>query len=122
MLEWIEGDCLGHMGRNAIYFGTDRTMVDAATPTDSEFKGYQTAGNNTYNVGNLPLWETFYWRIDEFNREPDEEPLTKGKVWSFTTGCELVVGDMNIDCVVNFKDYAELMSAWLDEVPLWPVE
>ena len=122
VLEWIEGECLGHMGRNSIYFGDNWENVNAATISDPEWKGYQRAGQNTYTVGNLPLWETFYWRINEFNSEPGEEPLTKGKVWSFTTGCELSVSDTNLDCVVNLKDYAEFMAGWLDEVPFWPTE
>ncbi|MHC4213628.1 MAG: BACON domain-containing protein [Planctomycetota bacterium] len=122
VLEWIEGECLGHIGRNSIYFGDNWENVNAATISDPEWKGYQRAGQNTYTVGNLPLWETFYWRINEYNSEPGEEPLTKGKVWSFTTGCELSVSDTNLDCVVNLKDYAELMAEWLYEVPFWPVE
>jgi len=38
--------------------------------------------------------------------------LTKGDIWSFTTGCDLIDGDINLDCVVNFLDYAMMADDW----------
>ena len=116
---WIEGDCLGLRGRNGVYFGTDEAAVTDANQSDPEWKGYQRSGLTTYVVGNLPLWETFYWRIDQFNSTPGKPPETKGETWSFTTGCELIEGDLNMDCLVNFLDFAELASTFGEE-DFWP--
>jgi hypothetical protein len=119
VLEWIEGDYIGMMGRNSIYFGDNYDDVDDAIIGDPEWKGYQRSGINTYTVGNLPLWETFYWRIDQFNSVGGNPPVTKGQVWRFTTGCELIDGDINMDCLVNFLDFAELASTFGQE-EFWP--
>jgi hypothetical protein len=111
VLEWKEGDCLGTRGRNALYFGTDEAAVAAATPTDPEFVQYHRAGEFTHNIGNLPLWETRYWKVDELNSLGGYPPQTDGDVWSFTTGCAAIAGDINLDCLVNFLDYAELANS-----------
>ena len=62
----------------------------------------------------LDLWTTYYWRVDEFHTS-----CCLGSVWNFTTGCALVVTDINMDCVVNFEDYALLAGDWMKE-ELWP--
>jgi hypothetical protein len=119
---WHEGDCLGVRGRNSVYFGTDFNDINDATTNDPilwqgffQFRG----GDSCWYAGILPLWETFYWRIDEFNGIEEVEPVTKGQVWSFTTGCELIDGDINMDCLVNFLDFAELASTFGQE-EFWP--
>ncbi|MHC4216630.1 MAG: hypothetical protein ACYSWP_25060 [Planctomycetota bacterium] len=120
VLEWIEGDCIGVQGRNAIFFADNFDDVnDGVVGVGPEWRGYQRSGFNTYNVGNLPLWETFYWRIDQYNKVAGNPPVTKGPVWSFTTGCELIEGDLNMDCLVNFLDFAELASTFGQE-EFWP--
>ena len=120
VLCWESGSDIGSRGRHAVYFGSDANCVANAELNDPDcWISTQRDWLLCVNIGNLPLWETFYWRVDELN---SDTTICKGKVWSFTTGCELAVSDMNIDCVVNFKDYAELMAEWLDEVPFWPVE
>jgi len=65
------------------------------------------------------LWKTYYWRIDEYHSKAlpgcaDAPIITKGEVWSFTTGCELE-GDVNRDCVVDFKDFAALAEDWAEK-------
>ena len=120
VLCWEAGSDIGSRGRHAVYFGSDADCVANAELNNPEcWISTQRDWLLCVNIGNLPLWETFYWRVDEIDMDPQ---FCKGKVWNFTTGCELVISDMNIDCVVNFKDYAQLMAVWLDEVPLWPVE
>jgi hypothetical protein len=119
ILSWREGDCLGLRGRNALYFGDDEALVDAATPADPEFVQYHRAGETTHNIGNIPLWETRYWRVDELNTLAGKPPTTKGAIWSFTTGCAAIVGDLNMDCLVNFLDYAELADSFGGE-EFWP--
>jgi hypothetical protein len=42
-------------------------------------------------------------------------PIVKGDVWTFTTGCPLIVGDLNLDCLLNLEDYAILLETWGQE-------
>ncbi|MHC4346427.1 MAG: hypothetical protein ACYSUP_17280, partial [Planctomycetota bacterium] len=41
--------------------------------------------------------------------------VCRGDVWTFTTGCELIGGDANLDCLVNFVDYAMVAGTWMEE-------
>jgi len=114
-LEWRAG--VGAV-RHVIYFGTSYDGVLNAGTTDPEWQGYKNIGTELWDldVDSVPpvyleLWRTYYWRIDAYT-PPD---LFKGNVWSFTTGCSLVPGDINLDCVVNLLDYAMLADDWRDE-------
>ncbi|MHC4659062.1 MAG: hypothetical protein ACYS83_07795 [Planctomycetota bacterium] len=105
------------MCRHFIYFGTDCNEVEYAAlfeigwvPPDV-YRGWLPAGVTCYNVGNLPLWTTRCWRIDE----GPMGPIVKGDVWTFTTGCPLIVGDLNLDCLLNLEDYAILLETWGQE-------
>jgi hypothetical protein len=115
VLEWNEGNCLGLKGRNFIYFSTDCDCV-ADTPAGEEggpcYLGKQTVGNTTKNLGTLPLWTKYCWRIDQGCQDGSK---VKGNVWTFTTGCPLIEGDANLDCVVNWTDYAMVASTWMGE-------
>jgi len=62
----------------------------------------------------LDLWTTYYWRVDESSSE-----CWIGYVWTFTTGCELIPGDTNLDCVLNFEDYADVAGTWM-QTDYWP--
>jgi hypothetical protein len=118
VLSWKEGNCLGLKGRNFIYFGDCDCVTNTPSPPEAGYndpacyKGYQYAGNTTYNVGMLPLWTTYCWRIDQGCADAS---VCRGEVWTFTTGCSMLAGDANLDCVVNFLDYAAVASTWLDE-------
>jgi hypothetical protein len=116
VLSWTAGDCVGLRGRHFIYFGTDPVAVDSAGVGDPENIAVNRATELSINVGNLPLWTTHYWRIDEFN---EDTTTTKGELWSFVTGCEAIPGDINMDCLVNFDDYAAL-AATFGEEEFWP--
>jgi len=116
VLNWSSGDSVGRFGRHFIYFGSDRSALENATEASPEFRGSNRGTTTQWDVGSLELWKTFYWRIDEFNTNAT---TTKGKVWSFTTGCEPIPGDRNRDCVINFKDFAGLAEHW-QEKSFWP--
>jgi hypothetical protein len=120
-IAWEEGDCLGFRGRNSVYFGDDFDDVTDADTNSPEWLGFfQFRGGDAFvNVGNLPLWENRYWRIDEFNGIEDVDPVTPGNTWTFTTGCAAILGDINMDCLVNFLDYAELANTFGEE-EMWP--
>jgi hypothetical protein len=116
ILTWCPGDCLL---RHAVYLGTDPVAVANADTGDPEFMGYKNPGQESYDPTGLVLWTTYYWRIDEYHRKTlpgcSEAPIqTVGDVWSFTTGCDLIDGDINLDCVVNFFDYAMLADDWTE--------
>jgi hypothetical protein len=118
---WCDGDCVF---RHAAYLGTDPVAVDGAAITDPEFKGYYdvdcfTPASALSNPVVLNLWQWYYWRIDEVAKPqcpatgpPYAPPVTKGDVWSFMTGCELIPGDINLDCHVNFLDYGMMADDW----------
>ena len=118
VLSWNEGNCLGAKGRNFVYFGDCDCVENAPTPPDAGwntapcYQGYQYVGNTTYNAGTLPLWTKYCWRIDQ---GCENGSTFRGDIWTFTTGCELIGGDANLDCLVNFVDYAMVASTWMDE-------
>jgi hypothetical protein len=118
ILSWQPGKGVGTKGRHLVYFGTDEDAVrNSPMPVEPGFPGPEYQGMNPANdldwdIGNLPLWEDWYWRIDEGNQDGS---TSKGHVWKFTTGCELIPGDVNLDCLVNFLDYAALLTTWMDE-------
>jgi len=124
ILKWNEGNCLGTQGRNFVYFGDCEKVTNQATapgagwntgPPAGTFLGEvypNGTGKAQKNVGMLPLWTTYCWRIDQACQTG---PVCRGDVWTFTTGCELIGGDANLDCLVNFLDYAAVASTWMDE-------
>jgi hypothetical protein len=66
----------------------------------------------------MELWKTYYWRVDCI--KPTVPQITVGNVWSFGTGCDLPE-DVTMDCMVNFKDVAEMGAEWMEKV-YWPPE
>ncbi|MHC4658459.1 MAG: hypothetical protein ACYS83_04680 [Planctomycetota bacterium] len=124
VLEWEAAcDVSGcPMCRHFVFFGTDKQAVEDAPiyemgwvpggpSVPPEYKGWLPGPVTCYNIGNLPLWSTFHWRIDEGS----QGPIRKGDVWSFTTGCRLMAGDLNLDCLLNLEDYAILMTTWKEK-------
>ncbi|MHC4659061.1 MAG: hypothetical protein ACYS83_07790 [Planctomycetota bacterium] len=105
------------MCRHFVYFGDDCQAVEDApifeigwTPPP-EYMGWLPGAITEYNVGNLLLWKNYCWRIDE----GPMGPIVKGDVWTFTTGCPLIDGDLNLDCLLNLEDYAILLETWGEE-------
>lgn len=117
ILSWNEGNCTTtSKSRNFIYFGpcdivTSQPSAPTAgyntPPPAGAYLGYTYQGIDTKNVGMLPLWTTYCWRIDQGCADASTCP---GDVWTFTTGCNLLGGDANLDCMVNFLDYAAVAS------------
>jgi len=120
ILKWQAGDTVGLYGRHQVYFGTDYDAVANADLGSDEYRGDTLATvlewNITADYGPLELWKTYYWRIDELGQD---WVIRKGDVWSFTTGCEAIPGDINQDCQVNFLDYADVASTWQQQ-QFWP--
>jgi len=108
-LSWQQGEGISRTGRNIVFFGTDCAELVQ--------KAVLRAGNTSWPVDEtLELWKTYYWQVNEFN---DDGTTTIGDCWSFTTGCEAIVGDLNNDCILNFEDYADVASTW-QQKQYWP--
>jgi len=105
------------MLRHAVYLSDNFNDVNDGTPLKPCFMDYRNPGLEWFDPDLDELWKTYYWRVDEYHKKTlpgcSAAPvLTKGDIWSFTTGCELIDGDINRDCVVNFLDYAMLADDW----------
>jgi hypothetical protein len=111
-LSWQPGNQVGGDGYHDVYFGTTYAAVDTANPMSDEFQAHQAAGDRDWDTGAMDNWKTYYWRIDELDKWNIPE---KGLVWSFTTGCEDIPGDQNADCVLDFKDFADVADTWGEE-------
>jgi len=107
-LSWLRGlSAVSH----DVYFGTDFDDVNDATQVSPEFKGSQS--EDTYVPDALTFGNMYYWRIDEV----DASNTYKGDVWMFLVSptCDTFAeGDINRDCMVDFKDFAALAATWLD--------
>lgn len=87
--QWLDGPCSGVICSN-IYPGNDVNLKDFGLLTESWlssvsdlYRTSQPAGENRFYPGLLSPAKTYYWRIDEFDYE--QNGLTQGDVWSFTT-------------------------------------
>jgi hypothetical protein len=76
-------------GQNAdkhiVHFGTDFAAMTSGQATVSE----QPQDSNIFDPCGLELGTTYYWRVDEVN----DQNITAGAVWSFTTSDHLIVDD-----------------------------
>ncbi len=79
-LSWTAGS---FAGKHDVYFGTDMAAVTEATTTADPAGVYRgRIDSTTYTVPLLTYGQTYYWRIDEVNKTPDNN-IFKGTVWSF---------------------------------------
>jgi hypothetical protein len=120
VLSWRAGEGLG-LGRHYLYFGDDYDCVAGPACGDTGspcFKAMIRASTTSWTPPDQPLdlWKTYYWRIHEVG-----VTCYMGKVWKFTTGCALIPGDVNLDCVLNFEDFAAVAETFGEE-QFWPEE
>ena len=71
-----------------LYFGTDETAVADADNSSPEYINNQDM--LTYQLPALEFDTTYFWRIDELN---DDQTISKGDVWAFSTIPEISVTD-----------------------------
>ncbi|MHC4259233.1 MAG: LamG domain-containing protein [Planctomycetota bacterium] len=76
-LKWLSGK---NAASHNVYFGTDFEAVKNAATSSKQYKGNQK--ENTFGPGIMKYGKTYYWRIDEVNK--DQANPTKGNVWFFT--------------------------------------
>ena len=104
-LSWSAGD---GATEHDVYFGADKTAVEAATPeTAGVYKGRQAQG--TYDLTDPLLWDTtYFWRVDEVG---GEGAVVRGNVWTFTVADFLIV-----DGFENYTDDegSRVYQTWID--------
>ncbi len=90
-LIWSPGLWVQDVNGHDVYFGSTWAEVNSATTASNEFKGSQDA--NEFDAGTMVLGDTYYWRIDEVNKDYNSPPgpvpyppggKWEGEVWSFT--------------------------------------
>ncbi len=82
VLSWTASELAG---THDVYFGTVLTDVNTASRTDKKgVLANQGQTETTYDpAGVFAYGQTYYWRIDEVNKTPDNT-IFKGAAWSFT--------------------------------------
>jgi len=81
-LSWQAGP---YAATHDLYLGT--TFADVNTASTAKPVGVLASQGQTgtsFTPGRLELGKTYYWRVDEVNKAPDQT-VFKGDVWSFTT-------------------------------------
>jgi hypothetical protein len=99
-LSWVPGK---NTVLNYVYFGTDKALVEARDPNTSLGNTVQTS----VSVGDIELFSTYYWAVDEFTPPPGG--TVPGPVWSFSaeryvsilTGSETLTYDNSIEPYVS---------------------
>ncbi len=110
VLKWSAGL---NAASHEVYFGTDSSAVTNATKTSPEYKGSRALGSESYDAGVLVSGTTYYWRIDESNKDAT---VSKGRLWSFTVGDYLVVDDIESYNDLDETDPASnrIYKGWID--------
>ena len=110
VLRWSAGL---NAASHEVYFGADAAAVDAATKASPEYKGSRALGSESYDAGVLVSGTTYYWRIDESNKDGT---TAKGSLWSFTVGDFLVVDDIESYNDLDESDPAShrIYLSWID--------
>ncbi len=82
VLTWTAGE---YAANHDVYVGTTFADVESASRADPKgMLASQGQTATTYDpTGLLAYGQTYYWRIDEVNKAPDNT-IFKGEVWSFT--------------------------------------
>jgi hypothetical protein len=87
VLSWTPGELTAPTNGHDVYFGTDYSDVSTATTsTPDVYKGRQTA--STYDAGALESPQpdkTYYWRIDQVDKDNPSVIYPAKKVWQFST-------------------------------------
>jgi hypothetical protein len=110
VLKWSAGL---NAASHEVYFGTDANAVSNATKASPEYKGSRALGSESYDAGVLVSGTTYYWRIDESNKDGT---ISKGRIWSFTVGDFLVVDDIESYNDLDETDPASnrIYKSWTD--------
>jgi hypothetical protein len=78
VLSWTTG--VGTTRPHQVYFGTSLSALQTADTDSASYRGAQLTAS--FVPGTLAPSTTYYWAVDELSANG----LTKGPIWSFTTG------------------------------------
>jgi len=92
-----------------VYLSTNRSAVTDGTAL------VETTSQTSYNMGEVPLGRTYYWKINEVN-EAEIPTQWDGDLWSFATPEYLVVDDMESygDANAPGEPGSRIWYAWKD--------
>ena len=108
VLSWQAGDFTNATQGHDLYFGTDVEAVPHATVDDpmGVYRGRQDA--NSYDPDELVLGQTYYWRVDQVDRDSGE--IHRGDVWSFTVQATLMIDDFD-----GYADWEAVLEVWEEQ-------
>ena len=87
VLTWMPADSAAS---HQLYFGTDKEAIRSADTGSPGYIGPVALGDESYDPGLLEPDTAYAWRVDEVD---DQGNVSKGPLWSFTTGDFLLVED-----------------------------
>ena len=104
-LTWRAGD---NAAQHDVYFGTDEAAVSSADASDTSgvYRGRQ-AGTSYVPTDEFLWGQTYYWRIDEFNKD---DSVTKGGIRAIQVADFTVVDDFE---AYDIGDN-QIWFSWLD--------
>jgi len=101
ILSWSPGQSAD---KHVVYFGTALADVNAnATPVSNPL---QPQDSNSFDPGRLELAQTYYWRVDEVNKNDANNPQI-GNIWKFTVTDYLLLDDFE-----HYRNF-ELYDTWI---------
>ncbi len=104
-LSWVAGLTAADVDGHDVYFGTDESAVTDANRSNSLGVYMDTVTDPVYEVNELHLDTTYYWRIDEVN----DPCIWPGVVWNFTVENYRVVEDFD-----SYSGDSALLGQWTD--------
>jgi hypothetical protein len=93
-----------------LYFGTDKEVVRDADTGAPEYKGSIALDAESYDPGLLDAETIYCWRVDEVDAQGN---VSKGPIWTFTTGTHLLVEDFE-SYTDNDADGEAIWQTWID--------
>ena len=107
ILTWTPADS---SASHELYFGTDKEAIRTADKSSPEYQGSKALGAESFDPGLLEPDTIYTWRVDEVD---DQGNVSKGPLWSFTTGDYLLVEDFEAYTDDDAAGKA-IWQAWID--------
>jgi len=111
-LTWSPGDATAASQGHDVYLGLDDPNAVANDTTENTLGTYRgRQDGTTYAIPfELVLGQTYYWRIDQINKETGE--IQKGSVWSFTVQPSVLIEDFDTYPAWYTADWQAHLDVW----------